>query len=172
MKKSKHFRKDVVIARIIAALLLVICISVISFAISLLTKSSDKDDVGNNTQNMLDTQDSQELQDTQDEQDTQDVQDTQDMQDSEDMNAGTGGSEPTDDNSDVNTNPEISESVYVKTTTRIKLRVEPNTECETLDRINGGTKLLVLDTLDGWYQVSYNGQIGYISADYARVVEE
>lgn len=166
MKKSKHFRKDVVIARIIAALLLVICIIVISFAISLLTKSSDKDDVGNNTQNMLDTQDSQELQDTQDEQDTQD------LQDSEDMSAGTGGSEPTDDNSDVNTNPEISESVYVKTTTRIKLRVEPNTECETLDRINGGTKLLVLDTLDGWYQVSYNGQIGYISADYARVVEE
>ena len=67
---------------------------------------------------------------------------------------------------------DVVEKVYVKTTTRIRLREEPNTNCTTLDRINGGIKLEVLETLEGWYKVSYNGKIGYISADYANVVEE
>lgn len=147
MKKSKHYRKDVILARVIAALLLIIIIAVISFAVSLFTKSSDGDKDTQNTQN------------------TQDVntgnKDTEDLEDAEDTEPEAG----------VDSETNTIDKVYVMTTTQVKLRAEANTDCTTLDRIAGGTKLEVLEELDGWYKVVYNGQEGYVSATYAEVVE-
>ena len=68
--------------------------------------------------------------------------------------------------------PEVEVKLYVVPTTEVRLRKEPNTSCATLERIAAGTKILYLEELDGWYMVDYNGKIGYISADYAEVVEE
>lgn len=147
MKKSKHYRKDVILARVIAALLLIIIIAVISFAVSLFTKSSDGDKDTQNTQN------------------TQDVntgnKDTEDLEDAKDTEPEAG----------VDSETNTIDKVYVMTTTQVKLRAEANTDCATLDRIAGGTKLEVLEELDGWYKVVYNGQEGYVSATYAEVVE-
>lgn len=154
MKKSKHFRKDVIMARIIAAALLILLIALLVFVISLFTKPA-----GNNkdTQNTQNTQNSQDVKPGNDE-----LEDTENSVESED----TEGLEP-----EVESESEAEEQIYVKTTAQVKLRQEPNTNCATLTLIDGGTQLEVLEVLDGWYKVSHNGQVGYVSANYARVVE-
>jgi len=153
MKKSKHFRKDVIIARVIAGVLVIVLIALIIFAVSLLTKPSGSD------------------KDTQNTQSTQDVNKDSESENLEpDVNIDTeleSESEP-----ETESEAESDDKTYVKTTTQVKLRKEPNTECATLDRIDGGTKLEVLETLDGWYKVIHNGKEGYVSADYAEIVEE
>ena len=162
MKKSKHFRKDVIIARIIAGVILLVLIVLLVLGISLLTKSSGED---NNSENSQNTENTESIvpggQDTQ-EQETEDIQ-----LPSESEEADT---EPGPDvNDDTTYEPD---KIYVATTTKVRLRKEPNTSCETITRISGGTKLEVLETLDGWYKVNYNGQEGYVSASYAEIVEE
>ena len=48
----------------------------------------------------------------------------------------------------------------------LRLRSEPNTSSSTITLLSKGTVLPVLETLDGWYQVSWNDRTGYVSADY------
>ncbi len=152
MKKSKHFRKDVIIARIIAAVLLVVLIALLVFVISLVKKPSDQDKNSQNTEN------------TQIEnvgnQDTEEIEDTQN-QTSDDVNT-----EP-----DVNIDSDVTEKIYVKTTATLRLREEPNTSCATLERIPEGTAIEVLEELERWYKVIYNGKEGYVSKTYVEVVE-
>ena len=160
MKKSKHFRKDVILARVIAGVILILLIVLLVWGISLLTKSSGDDKNSQNSQNTEQTQnDDIGIPDTQ--QGTEDVQ----VPESEDQSDVPGP----DENDDT---IYIPDKVYVETTTQVRLRKEPNTNCATLDRINGGTKLEVLETLEGWYKVVYDGQEGYVSATYTKIVEE
>jgi probable enterotoxin D len=35
-----------------------------------------------------------------------------------------------------------------------------------------GTKVEIIEVLDGWYKVSYKGHTGYVSSKYVKVVEE
>ena len=158
MKKSKHFRKDVIMARIIAGVILLVLIVLLVFGISLLSKSSGN---GNDSQNSQHTENEESIgpggQDTE-------GQGTED-QDSQEQDSQPGP----DENQDT---IYVPDKVYVETTTQVRLRKEPNTSCATLDRIDGGTKLEVLETLDGWYKVNYNGQEGYVSATYTKIVEE
>lgn len=51
----------------------------------------------------------------------------------------------------------------------LRLRSEANTSSSTLKYLSNGAKLDVLQTLDGWYKVSYNGTTGFVSADYVKV---
>lgn len=150
MKKSKHFRKDVIMARIIAGVIVVLLIALIVLGVSLLTKPSGNDKDTQSTQNTQNTQDVGN-ENVEPEVDVETEYETESEEESETVSDG---------------------KTYVKTTTQVKLRKEPNTECATLDRIDGGTKLEVLETLDGWYKVIHNGQEGYVSADYANIVEE
>ena len=160
MKKSKHFRKDVIMARVIAGIILIVLIVLLVWGISLLTKSSGDDKNSQNSQNTEQTQnDDIGIPDTQ--QDTEDVQ----IPESEEQSDVSGP----DENDDT---IYIPDKVYVETTTQVRLRKEPNTSCATLDRINCGTKLEVLETLEGWYKVVYDGQEGYVSATYTKIVEE
>ena len=140
MKRSKHFRKDVIIARIIfLAICILICV-LIGSGVSALTKklegNPDNDVQKPNTQIDIDTQSTEDI-----EVDPS-VEDTQIPDDS---------------------------VVYAVPTTEIRLRQEPNTDCETLAKIPAGTKLLLIEELEGWYKVSYEGMEGYISADYATL---
>lgn len=149
MKKSKHYRKDVILARIIAALLLILVIALISFAVSLFAKPSGQD------------------KDSQKPQNTQGVKPG--SEDPDDQETEGGNTEP---DVDIDTENENKKELYVRTTTQVRLRAEANTNCATLDRINAGNVLLVEEVLEGWYKVTYNGQTGYVSADYTEVVEE
>ncbi len=162
MKKSKHFRKDVIIARIIAALICIALIVVISSVVSMLIKSSK------------DTQ-----------KDTQRTE-SQYMDDENELGLEPGIAEDSEFESESESESEfVSESemtsesesesesaeIYVRTTAQVKFRSEPNTNCAILGFINYGEQALLLEELNGWYKVLYNGQEGYISADYSRIVE-
>ena len=160
MKKSKHFRKDVILARIIAAVILLILIGLLVFGISLLKKSSGDD---NNTQNSQNTQNTENLM----------------PGDSETEEAGTEDVPQTEDTDVDDSTEENDDTTYepVKTYVKIKvsslrLREEPNTSCATLASIPKGTKLEVIEKVDIWYKVSYNGKVGYVSGTYVEVVEE
>lgn len=156
MKKSKHFRKDVILARIIAGVLLIVLIVLIVWGVSLLNKSPGEGKEDQNSQYTENTN----LNEPEVEGDSQQTPVPED-QDSE-------------NDSEINNEDTIyvPDKIFIETTTQVRLREEPNTNCATLDRINGGTKLEVLETLDGWYKVNYNGQDGYVSADYTEIVEE
>ena len=142
MKKSKHFRKDVIIARIIFVILCIVIGVLIGTGVSALLKKTDSNN--DNTEQNSQIQTETNKPDTQTTIDTS-VEDT-----------------------------EIIENIisYAVPTTEIRLRQEPNTNCETLARIPAGTKLTLLEELEGWYKVSYEGMEGYISADYATIETE
>lgn len=144
MKRSKHFRKDVIIARIIFAILCILIGVLIGSGISALLKNADnkQDDPKPNTQ--IETE----------------ADHTQDTQSTE--------VEPSIDNTE--TTPEIL--YFAVPETEIRLREQPNTDCVTLAKIPAGTKLPLVEELEGWYKVTYEGMEGYISADYASIVTE
>ncbi len=144
MKKSKHFRKDVIIARIIFAVLCILIGILVGSGISALKKYAGNNDDTQRPSTQIQT-----------EVDTQDTQEPP--------------VEPEIDNSEIIDVPVVS---YAVPTTEIRLRVEPNTNCETLAKIPAGTKLTLIEELDGWYKVSYEGMEGYISADYATIETE
>lgn len=179
MRKSKHFRKDVIIARIIAALILIVLIALIVTVVSHFTKSSGNKD----SQNTQSTQDVNNGNQDSEDKDTQNSEGQNDPSNNNPSNDEPSNDDPSNDDpsndgsntqqgSENDADTDVVEKVYVKTTARIRLREEPNTNCRTLEGINSGVELEVLETLDGWYKVSYNGKTGYVSADYAKIVEE
>ena len=57
------------------------------------------------------------------------------------------------------------------TANSLRLRKEATTASRTLAFAKRGTEVEVLeDEVNGWYKVSYNGTVGYMSADYLFVV--
>lgn len=142
MKRSKHFRKDVILARIIFAVLCIVIGVLIGTGVSAIIKSAGgKDDTQKpNTQSESDS----------------------------DVNQ-MGGTLVIPDTGESETEETVS---YAVATADIRLRQEPNTNCTVLAGIPSGTKMLLLEELDGWYKVSHEGQEGYISADYATIETE
>lgn len=55
----------------------------------------------------------------------------------------------------------------------LRLRAEASTSSTVLKKLSDGAQVDVLsDAVNGWYQVSYKGSTGYVSADYLTVVED
>lgn len=53
--------------------------------------------------------------------------------------------------------------------TGLNLRQSPDTGSQVLTTANSGECIVVLGSENGWYKVSYNLQVGYMSADYLNV---
>ena len=55
----------------------------------------------------------------------------------------------------------------------LNIRAEASTDGEILGLAENGQRLALMleDPQNGWYQVQYNGQTAFVSADYAEVVE-
>lgn len=53
----------------------------------------------------------------------------------------------------------------------LRVRTEPNTDCEVLTTMAEGESLEVVEEMDGWIKVLLDDEEGYISADYAEVKE-
>ncbi len=51
----------------------------------------------------------------------------------------------------------------------LKVRTEPNTECEVLDIVGSGQRFDVLEELDEWVKISLDGEEGYLFKDYVDV---
>ena len=157
MKKSKHFRKDVIIARVIAGVLVILFVLLIVLGISVVTKSSGNNKDTQNTQNTQNTQSTQITPDTS----IDVVPETESQLELEQVTEVESESESVS-----------NDKVYVISTSQIRLRKEPNTECTTIVLIDSGVKMEVLETLDGWYKVFYDGSEGYVSATYVEIAEE
>ena len=52
---------------------------------------------------------------------------------------------------------------------RLNLRMEPSVNADIRTRIPNGTRIPLLEQLQGWYLTRYDGVSGYVSADYVRV---
>lgn len=48
----------------------------------------------------------------------------------------------------------------------LRVRTEPSTESSTITYLNDGTQVQVLEDLGDWYQISWGGYTGYVSAEY------
>ena len=63
---------------------------------------------------------------------------------------------------------EIDESqlVPMKTTSNVNLRMEPNTDCEIIVVIPGGTEVQMISNENGWAKVKYEDEVGYVNGEY------
>ncbi len=59
-----------------------------------------------------------------------------------------------------------SEGAATVTASALNMRSEASTSSSIVTCVSKGTVVLVTGTTDGWYQVWYQGQSGYMSADY------
>lgn len=138
MKRSKHFRKDVILARVIFAILCIVVIALIWMGISTLMNKGKEDEPQETESQQTEIYDIPQIEDV-----------------------------------EIVTEIETEEVVYyAKTTAYVRMRKEPNTNCDVLASVPAGTKTDMLEETDGWYKVSYNGLEGYIRADYVEIIEE
>lgn len=66
-----------------------------------------------------------------------------------------------------------AKAVRVEVDDSLNVRESGSTEADIIGAVNNGDELALLtDTAqDGWYQVSYNGGTGYVSAEYVKVID-
>lgn len=67
---------------------------------------------------------------------------------------------------------ESEQAIAVGATTgsSLRLREEPSTSASIVTTLNKGVAVAILDdSTDGWYKIAYNGNSGYVSADYMIV---
>ena len=62
----------------------------------------------------------------------------------------------------------IVQDVYVITTGSVNLREQGNKDAKILAILKEGTQLKLLSEDNGWTQVDYNGQTGYVSSEYVK----
>ena len=70
---------------------------------------------------------------------------------------------------------ESQQAVAVGATTgsSLRLREEPTTSASVVTTLNKGVAVAILaDEADGWFQISYNGKSGFVSADYMIVDQD
>ena len=66
----------------------------------------------------------------------------------------------------------IAISTGVTTGAGLRMRSEPTTESSVVTQLEKGVTVAVLDdSTEGWYAVSYNGNTGFVSADYLQINE-
>lgn len=146
MRKNKHFRSDVVLARVIFLGVCALIMAAIVFIVSLLLGPSEKDRDTENTEG-------------------QKIEETQESEGNVTLDTEI------ESETESETESEAEIVYYVKPFTEVRFRAEPNTDSTTIAKIPEGTLILLIEELDGWFYVEYEGQQGYISADYAEIIQ-
>lgn len=54
----------------------------------------------------------------------------------------------------------------VTTSSSVNFRTEASTSSTSMGKLSDGTRVAILDEVDGWYKVAYNGKTGYMSSEY------
>lgn len=67
--------------------------------------------------------------------------------------------------------PTPSQTTTVYTTANLKVRAQPNTSAKVLGSLTKGAKVETYSLKDGWYEIKFNGQTGYISAQYTTTTD-
>lgn len=140
MKKKSH-RKDVIIARVIFAVVCLVFIVIIAGAVVHIREDYLKTHQG--------------IQDSQ----SQDLvpESVNPVLPSVTEDAGT------------ESNGEFVQVIW--TSTNVNLRSEPNTDSEVITVLMQGARLELIGEEEGWVKVSFCGQEGYVSTDYVTDVE-
>ena len=60
---------------------------------------------------------------------------------------------------------------YLTPDVPLNVRAAPDVDSAQIGAINPGMALVILGDHDGWYQISYNDGVGYVSGDYVTVHE-
>lgn len=63
-------------------------------------------------------------------------------------------------------------TVAVVTTDGLKVREQPNTECEVITQVPNGEELEVVEVMDDWVKILIDDEENYVSADYVKVEEK
>ncbi len=56
----------------------------------------------------------------------------------------------------------------VTATENVRVRAAASEDAERLGLLTGGTTVELLERLDGWCKINYNGQVGYVKSDYLQ----
>ncbi len=67
---------------------------------------------------------------------------------------------------------EVSSTIATCTTTTLRVREEPNTECEILALMPEGEEVEVIEDQGDWLKVSVDSEEGYVSAEYVSVADQ
>ena len=157
MIKSKHFRKDVIIARIIFLCFCVLVTAAVAWGVSAMTDSPEG---GGNSESESESNVLSSESESEPESESVTEPETETGTEPESQTEPTESEEPLKLYAEVTSNRNLN------------LRKEPNTTSEVLTSLPKGTKAEVIEELDGWFKVIYNGQEGYISSDFVKIVEE
>lgn len=68
-------------------------------------------------------------------------------------------------------NPAAATGVVVQSQSGLRLRAAPSTDSEQIGRIPWGEIMPVIGRTGLWYQVVFRGTVGWIAAEYVKVVE-
>lgn len=156
MIKSKHFRKDVIIARVIFLILCALIIAGVVWGISKITRSNPQENPSESG-NVQETQSSE----------SESISETESEPESESESETESETQTPPSTEEI---PKLYAQVISKS--NLNLRKEANTTSAVLISIPNGTKVEIIEEFDGWFKVSYKGHIGYISSSYVKVVEE
>lgn len=140
MKKKSH-RKDVIIARVIFAVVCLVFIVIIAGAVVHIREDYLKTHQG--------------------------IQDSQ-SQDPVPESVNPVLPSVTED-AGTESNGEFVQVIW--TSTNVNLRSEPNTDSEVITVLMQGARLELIGEEEGWVKVSFCGQEGYVSTDYVTDVE-
>ena len=155
MKKSH--RKDVIIARIIFA---VICIVFIGIIVSVVMLVRGRHNENKEPQN----QGQPVSQETQTELESPAInQLTSEGADTQELNTEEGNTEQ--ENAD-STLVDDASNPQIWTSTGVNMRTEPSVESNVITILNPGVQLEFLGEEEGWVKVRYNDYEGYVSTDY------
>lgn len=68
--------------------------------------------------------------------------------------------------------PEVMSTIATCNTETLRVREEPNTECEIMALMAVGEEVEVLEDQGDWLKVSVDSEVGYVSSDYVEVSNE
>ena len=68
---------------------------------------------------------------------------------------------------------DMAVAVGATTGSSLRMRTEASTSSSIITTLNKDVSVAILDdTLDGWYEVAFNGNTGFVSADYIAIYED
>lgn len=68
---------------------------------------------------------------------------------------------------------DMAVAVGATTGSSLRMRAEASTSSSIITTLNKDVSVAILDdTLDGWYEVAFNGNTGFVSADYIAIYED
>lgn len=172
MKKSH--RKDVIIARIIFAVIVLVLIALIVFGVKAFMKYRAAKEAQNGTETQINTevgtQDESQQEESQQEEPGTDDNDQWLVEDSQTEDTQEPETEGTDNSGEEQ--PEEPDSVILRAMYGVNIRSGAGTDNSILGSVPEGDNIILLEERDdGWGYIQYGDLTGYVYLEYFLIVE-